>query len=283
MQSAVQSAPVATVPRSYLFVPGDRLDRLDKALATDADIVIIDLEDAVPPDRKAAARAALLASKFPRERVWVRVNASDVACHADDVQAALQAGVAGVVLPKAEDPDAIAQLAARLSGDTQIVALVETALGVWQALDVARSPKVCRLAFGSLDFKLDAGIHGDGLELLYARSRLVLASRVAGLPAPIDGVTTALNDAGAIERDAQAARRLGFGAKLCIHPSQVAAVNNAMLPSDAEFAWAEAVLAATAGTTGAAVSMNGQMVDRPEIERAARIAQSRHLRNPRSQ
>src|SRR5437660_12405324 len=125
------------------------------------------------------------------------------------------------VLPKEKHPELIARVAARLSSAAQVLPLLETALGVWNARALAQAPRVARLAFGSVDFQLDTGITGEQEELLYARSRLVLASRVASILPPIDGVTMALEDQTRLQEDVARARRLGFGGKLCIHPKQV--------------------------------------------------------------
>ena len=270
------------IPVSYLFVPADRLDRLGKALASNADRVVVDLEDAVPAARKDDARAQLAAATLPLDRVMVRINGLGTPWCDADLDVVTRLGVRELMLPKAEIATAMQALGQRLPSSVSIVALVETALGIWNALSVAQVERVSRLAFGSLDFKVDAGIVGDGPELLYARSRLVLASRVAGLPPPIDGVTTVIGDTGRIEQDALEARRLGFGAKLCIHPSQIDPVHRALQPSDDEFAWADAVLDAAAKAGGAAVQLDGRMVDRPEIERAMRISAWRERRRPDS-
>jgi citrate lyase subunit beta/citryl-CoA lyase len=261
-----------TVPaRSYLFVPADRTERLPKALATAADVVVVDLEDAVAPDAKDRARDALAAAQFPHDRVMVRVNAVGTEWLEADIHAVKALGVRDVMLPKSEDPDEIASVAQQLGDAVSITALVESAAGIWRALDVARAPNVRRLAFGSIDFALDAFVSLDTDALLYARSRLVLASRIANLPQPVDGVTAAIDDSGLLEQEAQAAGRMGFGAKLCIHPRQIDIVNRVFRPSDEEVAWAREMLAAAGRADGAAVKVNGQMIDLPIIKRAARI------------
>ena len=137
------------------------------------------------------------------------------------------------------------------------------------------SPRVARLVFGSIDFQLDLDIADDDLALLPFRMRIVLASRVANLPAPVDGVTTALDDAARIEADARRARSLGFGGKLCIHPRQVAIVNEAFSPSAADLAWAQRVVDAAAASGGAAVAVDGKMVDAPVLARARRLLAAR--------
>ncbi|HJV79551.1 CoA ester lyase [Noviherbaspirillum sp.] len=255
--------------RSYLFVPGDRPERFDKACAAGAHAVIVDLEDAVPPTGKQAARAAVAAWVSPDHPVLVRVNGAGSEWFADDLALCGLPGVAGIVLPKAENPRDIAQLVA--AGAQRVLPLIETAQGVWHAHALATTPGVPRLMFGSIDFQLDAGIDGDVDELLYVRSQLVLVSRVAGIQPPVDGVTTALDDPEQLRSDTQRARRLGFGGKLCIHPKQVERVNRHFLPSEEDVAWARRVLQAAADAQGAAVALDGKMVDLPVIRKAEEI------------
>jgi citrate lyase subunit beta/citryl-CoA lyase len=257
--------------RSLLFVPGIRPDRFDKAWESGADGVILDLEDAVAPERKAAARESVKSWLSADRPAFVRINGTAAAEFRDDVAAVARPGLAGVLLPKAERADEIAMLSSLLPGSARIIPIVESALGVWNVLALASAPRVHRLAFGSLDFRLDAGIGGDELELLYARSRIVLASRAAGILPPVDGVTTAMEDDARLSSDVDRARRLGFGGKLCIHPRQIPAVNRGFAPSEAEVAWARKVLD-TAGASGeGAFRVDGEMVDRPVIERAKAI------------
>ena len=123
-------------------------------------------------------------------------------------------GIMGIVLPKAEHPEQIAQVAASLIDEARVLPILETALGVWNTLALAQIPGVERVAFGAIDFQLDTGITGEHEELLYARSCLILASRVAGILPPVDGVTTALDDIARLQGDVERARRLGFGGKL---------------------------------------------------------------------
>jgi citrate lyase subunit beta/citryl-CoA lyase len=266
-------------PRSYLFVPGDRPERFDKALAAGADAVILDLEDAVPPAGKDAAREAVTRWLHAREaapspQILVRINASGTPQHEADV-AACRHGVHGVVLPKSERESDLARLARALPG-TALLPLIETALGFAAVPDLAHAKNVQRLVFGSIDFQVDLGIEGEGEELLYFRSQLVLHSRLAGLAAPVDGVSTELDAAAPIHAQALRARRLGLGAKLCIHPKQVAPVHEAFAPTPAQLDWARRVLAAAEAAGGAAVALDGAMVDRPVILRAqALLAQAR--------
>jgi citrate lyase subunit beta/citryl-CoA lyase len=249
--------------RSYLFVPGHRPDRFDKACAAGADQVIIDLEDAVPPADKAAARAALAAWLSPARPVLVRINGAGSEWFSGDLALCGQPGVAGIVLPKAEREADLAALAA--AGTRAILPLVESALGLWNCAVLARAPRVQRLVFGAIDFCLDLGIREGHEQLLYARSQLVLASRVAGIGAPVDGVTTSLDDPDSVRADTLRARALGFGAKLCIHPKQVGPVNAAFVPASDELAWAGRVMAAAAQANGGAVALDGRMIDRPVV------------------
>jgi citrate lyase subunit beta / citryl-CoA lyase len=150
-----------------------------------------------------------------------------------------------------------------------VLPLIESAAGLWSARAIAEAPGVLRLAFGSIDFQVDLGIADD--DLLTYRAAIVLASRVAGRIAPVDGVTTSIDDAALVRRDAERARALGFGGKLCIHPAQVAIVNAAFRPTEREVAWAERVVAADAAAQGAAIAVDGRMVDRPVLLQARAI------------
>jgi citrate lyase subunit beta/citryl-CoA lyase len=256
--------------RSYLFVPADRPERYAKALASGADTVIVDLEDAVAASAKEGARAALAAwLDGGGSGIAVRIN--DAASPEFDADLAIAAhpGVSAIVVAKAERSADLARVRAAAPA-AALLPLIETAAGIDRLREIAHAPGVQRLCFGSIDLQLDLGIEesGDGSELLAFRSALVLASRLAGLEAPVDGVSTAIDDAGALDADTRRARRLGFGAKLCIHPRQVAVVHAAFAPSPAELAWAERVVAASAASAGGAVAVDGRMVDRPVLLRA---------------
>lgn len=263
--------------RSFLFVPATRPERYAKALASGADAVIIDLEDAVAPADKAAARQ-MLAQAWPdlpaaqRGRVLVRLNASGTAWHGDDLALLGTLGVAGVVLPKAESTADLARVAAAMGAACALLPLIESVAGLDAVDALARSPGVARLAFGNLDFQADAGMAcgPDEPELTAVRLALVLSSRRAALAAPVDGVTAATQDATQLQCDALRSRRGGFGGKLCIHPSQVAGVNAAFTPSPAEMDWARRVLAAFEAAGGGVFSLDGRMVDAPVLRQAQR-------------
>lgn len=247
-------------------MPGNRPERFAKAYSSGADAVIIDLEDAVPPGEKVSARANAAAWVSPERPVLIRIN------NADDLAVCRLPGVAGIVLPKAERVEDLPQI------DKPVLPIVETARGFWNASALAHAPNVQRLMFGSIDFQLDLGIHGEGEELLYFRSQIVLVSRVAGLPAPVDGVTPVFDSPDAVRSDTQRARRLGFGAKLCIHPKQVPIVNQYFGPTREEETWARRVVEASAKAGGAAISLDGEMIDRPVLARALELL--KQLREP---
>jgi citrate lyase subunit beta/citryl-CoA lyase len=259
-----------TLQRSLLFVPGSRPERFDKALAAGADAVIIDLEDAVAPVDKPIAREALRTWLRPEHAIVVRINAADTPWFADDIALCALPGVAAVMLPKAERADTIATL--MKAGAKSVLPLIESAAGFAALTALSAAPGVQRLVFGSIDFQLDLGMRdAQEDELLYFRSQIVLASRLAGLVSPIDGVSTAIDHAEALHTDVQRASRLGFGGKLCIHPKQVAGVHRGFAPSAEELAWARRVLAASAAAGGAAIAVDGKMVDKPVLLRAERL------------
>ena len=267
------SAPGGALPRTYLFVPGDRPERFAKALASGADAVVLDLEDAVLPAAKAAARAAVgqfLADSADAARLVVRINDEAAPGFADDLAMLAQRGAAAVMLPKAERVATIVRLR-EACPSVVVLPLVETARGVLDAELLAGAPGVQRLVFGTIDFALDLDLGSDPLALDYAASRLALASRAAGIGAPVAGVTTAIDDETLLLAELARARTHGFGAKLCIHPKQVAPLHAALRPSDAELAWAQRVLAAAAAAGGGAVQLDGRMVDKPVVERARRL------------
>lgn len=259
------------IARSYLFVPGDRPDRFEKAWNSGADAVIVDLEDAISNEKKAEAREAVAAWLSPEHPVYVRVNQAATEWFEADIDAVIRPGLAGIVVPKAEDPEQIVELASQVVDGTSVIPALETALGLWNARSLAEIPGVERLAFGQIDFQLDTGIDGEAEELLYARTHLVLASRVAGALSPLDGPVTTLDSVERLRGDVDHARRLGFGGKICIHPKQVEAVNQGFMPTQNEIAWAEHVVQATETAGSGAIKLEGELIDRPVIERAKAI------------
>ena len=261
-------------PRSYLFVPGNRPDRFAKACAAGADAVVLDLEDSVAAGDKSKARAAVAAWLTGAQPVLVRVNTSESEWFRDDLSLGLKPGIAGVLLPKAEHVEEIRQVAESFGAEVPILPQIETARGFRNAPALANAKPVQRLLFGSIDFQLDLGMSAEEEELLYFRSQIVLESRLAGIQAPVDGVTTDINSPERVRADTLRARRLGFGAKMCIHPKQVPVVNECFTPSAEEEAWARRVLEASAAARGAATSVDGKMVDRPVLARAEVILET---------
>lgn len=259
----------SAAPVSYLFVPATRPERFDKALAAGADRVIIDLEDAVAPEDKQSARAALSAWLSKDKSVAIRINSADTNWFADDLALCARDGVAEIILPKAGDVADVKKVVA--AGAKSVLLLIESALGIKNIEQLAQQERVTRLIFGSIDFCVDMGIDGDDRELDYFRSQIVLASRLAELAPPVDGVTTAIDDVNILQADALRGKRFGFGAKLCIHPKQVAEVNTAYRPTIDEMAWARRVLDAAGSAGGAAVQVDGRMVDKPVLIRAQRL------------
>lgn len=259
--------------RSLLFAPANDERKLARALESPADAVVADLEDAVPPSEKQAARAAAarLLGAGPRLARMVRVNAAGTAFFDEDVELVRSLELDAVVLPKAS-PDAVAALG--LEG-IAVLAIVETAAGLRGAYETASCGRVEALVLGAIDLRIDLRLEprADGQELLYARSKLVVDSAAAGLRGPFDAVHVDLHDERGLEEECAFARSLGFGGKACIHPAQVEAVNR-VFGARGDVGWARRVVAAydEAVREGrGAVAVDGQMVDLPVVERARRI------------
>lgn len=269
---------VEEMATTFLFVPGDRPERFDRACASGADVVVIDLEDGVAPDRKAAARDAIRRwrTQVPAS-VIVRISPLGTPEAADDLAmlTSLPTRVS-VVVSKAESPAGLASLGQRLSG-ASVLALIETAAGIAVVRELAQAPGVRRLIFGHLDYAADLDVPATGPLMTHARCEIVVASRAAGLAPPIDGVTTELDDMDAVLRDARAARALGFGGKLCLNPRQVAPVADAFAPAEGEVTWARRVLDAAEKAGDGAVRVGTEMIDAPVLKRArAVLARSNH-------
>ncbi|MFD0859049.1 HpcH/HpaI aldolase/citrate lyase family protein [Roseovarius aquimarinus] len=249
-----------------LFVPADRPERIAKAAAAGADAVIVDLEDAVAPDARGAAREGLDAAMSGIAAPLVlRINAAGTPWHASDLMAAARLPLAAVMLAKAETGESCAQVA-RATGKP-VIALVETARGIADLAGIAAASS--RMAFGSIDYAADLGMGHTRQSLLAARAALVLAARLADQPAPLDGVTTATRDAALVEEECRHATEMGMGGKLLIHPAQIAPARRGFAPTEDEARWARRVLEAAGD--GAAVQMDGAMIDAPVIARARRI------------
>lgn len=256
---------------SYLFVPANHIERFEKALKTSAGAVIIDLEDAVPVDLKISARESLATwlNTHPEYNVMIRVNAQNTEWFETDIQLAKFNNVSAIVLPKTESPNDI--LAITQIRRMDIYALIETAVGFANVREIAKTENVKALMFGTIDFQLELDMQGGYHELLWFRNEIVLASKLAHIDAPIDGVTVDFKDVALIGLDTQQAKNLGFSGKLCIHPNQVEIVNQTFQPTQEERQWAEQVVAAADQAQGKAVSLNGKMIDLPIILKAQRI------------
>jgi citrate lyase subunit beta/citryl-CoA lyase len=277
---------MAAHPRTYLFVPGNQPDRFGKALASGADAVVLDLEDAVAADAKDTAREAVVAwareaTPADRARAVVRTNDLGSPHAARDLAAVAEARLTAVMLPKTESADDVAALRSA-APDVAVLALVESARGVAAAEEIADAPAVVRLVLGTLDYALDLDLElelelddmSDGLS--YAAGRLAVASRCAGIVTPVAGVTPQLGDEPRLLADLAWSRRHGFGAKLCIHPAQVTAIHAALTPTAQAIERARRVLAADAGSPGAA-QLDGRMIDRPVVLAARRtLARAAH-------
>lgn len=272
--------------RSLLFVPGNRADRFDRALASGADAIILDLEDAVAPEDKDEARTQTALwlgaqTEATRARVLLRLNAPDDSrAHAADLRwltTRHAEAPAALVCPKAADVASLAAVARAARPGTALLPLIESAAG-WAAADaLAGAPQVLRLVFGHLDFQLDMGMDSspDQHELLPVRLALVAASRRAGLAAPVDGVSPALDNPAQTHADVARARRLGFTAKLCIHPAQVDLVHAGLAPDADTLEWARRVVQASQAHGGAAFQLDGRMVDAPVLRSAQNLLSRR--------
>lgn len=262
--------------RSFLFVPATRMDRVEKALATQADAVIIDLEDAVALSAKDKARNELnkwLEQQTHVDRVWIRLNPLQTDLGHQDLDVLSHHAVAGWVLPKAENTTDVELLQQKKKPSSQIALLIESAVGIANARDLAKQTGVSRLMFGTIDFQLDVNMKCDELEtqLNAFRLELTLASRLAGIYSPVDGVTVSTSDEQLLQNSVKQAQQHGFNAKLCIHPNQVSIVNAGFMPSCEEYDWAKRVIEGEQAHQGAAFAIDGKMVDKPVIELAKRI------------
>lgn len=269
--------------RTVLFTPGTRADRWTKALEGPADCAVADLEDAVPPAEKAAARAAVAAAlkasrAGPVER-GVRINAWPGPWAIEDIDLLAPRKPDLVAVPKVEVVDEVRYLDAALRErgcDAGLLLILETARGVLKAPELAAASKRVRaVAFGAEDYAASVGARrtADGLEVLYARSRVVAAAAAAGVDA-IDQVHVAIDDAAGLEREARFGAQLGYRGKMVIHPKQVEPVHRAYRPSAEEVAWARKVLDAAKAAdavSGGVVVVDGRMVDRPLLLQAERL------------
>ncbi len=281
--------------RSALFVPGDRPDRVDKAVATAADRVIIDLEDAVAVSKKKEARA-LVRDKIIAHKdrgVLARVNGLETDFITADLEAVVVNELGGLMLPKTESSHQVEEINRLLvdldkkqrpaAGNTAVILLVESALGVQNISQItsaaAELNREFLIAMGAADYALDMGIEitKDGRELIYPRSRIVVACRAAGIAPPLDTpFMIDLKDIEALKDDAARAKQLGFQGKLCIHPNQIEPVHGIFTPTAEEISFARRVVEvfeAEEAEGSAAILVDGKFVDYPVVERSRRILQ----------
>jgi citrate lyase beta subunit len=304
--------------RSLLFTPGSDERKLAKALASAADAVVCDLEDAVAPTDKEAAReivAGVLADVFrpaeaetlphpgrgvvpppsqqsvtgkdaadrgnsvpistepapalARPARLARINAAGTPWFADDLAFSATVALDGLVLPKAS-PEAVEALG---RDGPPVIAIIETAMGLRQAFEIATQPRVAALVLGSVDLGAEVGLETrpDGQEILYARSKVAIDSTAAALRGPFDVVHLDFEDEAGLEQQCRLARALGFRGKASIHPAQIATINRVFAPSEQEIEWARTVVDAFDGQSEGVLAVNGTMVDRPVVERARRV------------
>lgn len=275
-------------PRSWLFVPGSSARMMEKALTSGADALILDLEDAVAPDAKAAARDTVSAFLDGARSVpcYVRVNALSTGLTKQDI-AAVRGRVAGYVLPKCEGPRDLDALAGLTYAAPVLAIATETARAVRALMAEDWShPTLCGLAWGAEDLAADLGATtnrgADGAYLspcILARDAMLIAAKAAAVPA-IDAVHTAIRDTEGLAAEAKAAELIGFTGKLAIHPGQVAPIHVAFTPSAERIDWARRVIAALANAKGGVATLNGAMLDRPHLRQAEAILARAHLRLP---
>jgi citrate lyase subunit beta/citryl-CoA lyase len=263
--------------RTLLFAPGHRPERFVKALGSGADAVVLDLEDSVPPASKHAARAAI-GDAWPTLKtapmpVVIRINAIGAPAGSDDLSwLARLSAPAGLMVAKAETLAQLTAIARALPG-LPLLPLIETAAGYLALPEIAGAPGVDRLVVGHIDFMADTGLQcgNDERELDPLRFAVAMHTRVHRLAPAVDGVTVAIDDEAQLRGDTLRALAFGFGGKLCIHPRQVAAIHDAMRPSAEDIAWARRVVAADEAAGGAAVQVDGRMVDLPVVLRARQL------------
>lgn len=264
---------------TLLFVPGDRPERFAKASASGADIVIIDLEDAVVPVRKRGALASAVDALQPGSPLSAVVRLNPIGSPSFDSEFGQLLdltrraghGLAGVMIAKADSATAIRDVGEQLPLGMALLPLIESARGVVECGTLAGVGRVTRLAFGAVDFALDVGCSTHDRVLDGVRSELVLRSRAAGIAAPVDSPSTDIDDDDAIFASAGLAKDFGFTGKLCIHPRQIEIVARAFAPTSQEVAWAHSVIEADRAAGGAAAALGGMMIDTPVVARALRI------------
>lgn len=258
----------AKLSRSWLLINAARQEDFAPGLASEADSVIFDLEASVPDESKAGAREDVLSALNGGMTAWVRISPTTSDHWEDDVAALSRAdGLRGVMLAETERPEQVTYTAMRLRAGTPVIALVESALGVENATEIASAPGTFRLAFGTNDFRKDVGVSADPMALAYARSRLVIASRVGGLPGAIDGPTPVDADEAAVAEACEVTASMGMTGKLSLNRGQVEQVNAGLSPSPDELEWARELI--TQHEEGGAIGDGSYL---PRLARAQKIA-----------
>ena len=233
----------ADIARSWLLVNAARPEGFDAARRSRADQVVLDVEDAVDPSHKAAAREDVLRWLAAGNHAWVRINDHSTEFWRDDVtELAGAPGLDGVMLAKTESAEHVTETFDRLGGSLPVLALIESAVGIEEAVTIARARGAFRLAFGSGDYRRDTGTSADDLAMAYPRSRLVIASRIGGLPGPIDGPTVGTSHSVLREQSATTVA-LGLTGKLCLQIEQVPVINEVISPTPSDVSWARDFLA----------------------------------------
>ena len=288
------------IARSALFVPGNRIDRIEKAISSEADYVIIDLEDAVAPSEKTEARknACQMLQKYHDKNIIVRINSSASEYFEGDINSIVMPGLFAIILPKANTPEDIIQINGKLTeaekkndldGDSiKVIPLIESAYAIenlFNILSVQTNPKrLLTAAFGAVDYTLDMAIDltANGEELIYPRSKIAISCRAAGLEMPIDApYVLDVKNEHAVRTDALRAKQLGFGGKLCVHPIQVPICNSVFSPTMDEVEYAKKVVDAyeKAQMMGdGAIQLEGRMIDLPVVKRAKNILRIANLK-----
>lgn len=287
--------------RTALFVPGNRPDRVDKAVNTAADVIIIDLEDAVPLNQKEATRpfVAEKVRQHKDRKIIVRINALNTKFAVGDLAEVVMEGLTGIMVPKLETPADVREINTLLieaedkkglpRGSIVVIALIESALAVENAYQIASEKtdpdRLFALAFGAADFALDMGFEltKTGEELTYPRARIAVACRAAGLDPPIDTpFMIDLKDMSALEEDTKRACQLGFQGKLCIHPNQLDICNRLFSPTEEEIEFAQKIITAfeEAEASGvAAIQLDGKFIDYPVVARSRHILRLAELKS----
>lgn len=257
----------ARLSRSWLLTSASNEESFEPNYESEADSIILDMEDAVPADRKEEARERVIQALNQGMRAWVRINDITTEFWEGDLAALSKAeGLRGIVLAKTEHPHDVTRTAMMSRAGTPIIALIESAVGIVNAVDIARAPGTFRLAFGMGDYRKDTGISDDPMALAYARSALVVASRVGELPGPIDGPANGVDDKGLMDA-CRVTASMGMTGKLTLNPAQTDTINRGLAPSEEEISWAREMLERE---EGGAVPKDGSYL--PRLARARKVS-----------